>query len=251
MTCILTIDIGLKNLAMCVMKCETKSDISSYSIELWETFNTLASEFDQSICNAVLKNGKVCGKKCSYLSVDGTPGCKPHAGKGSKQIREKKVVDYLLQDIVKIVLNKITEIYNQHRPLFDHIDAVYIELQPKVNAKMKLVSHIIFGKFVELYKDVSTTIRFVRAAQKLKAYTGPSIECTLKGAYAKRKWLGIQYTKWILQYKFNKEQCVIWSQHLDKRHAKQDDMCDTFLMAINALYGIPQTKTKKNGKTIC
>ena len=115
---------------------------------------------------------------------------------------------------------------------------------------MKFISHIIYGKFVELYYDKKTTIRFVRAAQKLKAYTGPFIECKLKGLYAKRKWLSIQYAMWFLENKFSSDQKEQWLQHFNN-HSKRDDMSDVVLMSINALFGIPKKQlVNKNGSCI-
>jgi hypothetical protein len=115
---------------------------------------------------------------------------------------------------------------------------------------MKMMSHIIYGKFVELYLGTQCTIKFVRAAQKLKAYTGPELVCTLKGEYAKRKWLSVEYVKWFLQQKFSKEQCAIWLPIL-LSHTKQNDMTDCGLMCINALHGIPlKQRTSKKGKCI-
>ena len=115
---------------------------------------------------------------------------------------------------------------------------------------MKFISHIIYGKLVELYYNTSTTIRFVRASQKLKAYTGPQMECKLKGTYAKRKWLSIQYARWFLQNRFSDSQKNTWMSHFEN-HNKKDDISDTFLMCINAIYGIPKRQTTdKNGKCI-
>jgi hypothetical protein len=103
----------------------------------------------------------------------------------------------------------------------------------------------LYGKLVELYSNIGVTIKFVRASQKLKAYTGPDVECKLKGGYAQRKWLSIQYTKWFLNNKFSEEQRDNWlSEFLTCE--KADDRSDTLLMAINSLYGVPKTvKTQK------
>jgi hypothetical protein len=94
------------------------------------------------------------------------------------------------------------------------------------------------AKFVELYKN-TIPIRFVRASQKLHAYTGPQIECKLKGKYAQRKWYSIQYTKWFLENKFSKEEKEKWLHNFLTKDVKPD-MADTFLMAINGLHGIPK-----------
>jgi len=256
---ILSVDIGIRNLAFCCMSAENKSDMTSYKIHLWDVYNTLDS--DDYKCEGIQKSGKICGKKCSFKYNTETTenkvvhSCKTHFPKDRdvnlKQhtFKKKMIDDYLLQDIAKIVLAKIQEIYDQHL-LALNLTSIFIELQPKINRKAVFTSHIIYGKLVELYKDTNVPIRFVRASQKLKAYTGPEIQCKLKGAYAQRKWLSIQYTRWFLENKFSQEQRDIWLPYLDSRLIKAD-LTDTALMAINALFGIPKKqKFQKNGKCI-
>jgi hypothetical protein len=138
----------------------------------------------------------------------------------------------------------VQQIYDENETIFKQLNTIHIELQPKINQKMKMTSHVLYGKLVELYKDTKTSIKFVRAATKLKAYTGPYIECKLKGAYAQRKWLSIQYTKWMLQNQFSIDERNKWI-HVFDTHTKVDDMSDTALMAINAIHGVPKTKDKK------
>jgi hypothetical protein len=253
---ILSIDVGLRNLAFCCMSANDKQDLSTYNIELWDVFNTLDS--DDYHCEGIQKSGKICGKKCSlkYTTLQlNKYSCKTHFPKDIKitnqNIFKKKAIDsYLLQDIAKIVLDKIQEIYNNNKNIMDNVTQILIELQPKLNQKMKFTSHIIYGKLVEIYRNTNTTIRFVRASQKLKAYTGPLIECKLKGAYAKRKWLGIQYCKWFLENKFSNEQKEKWLPFFVS-HTKADDISDTFLMVINGLFGIPKKQiTNKKGRCI-
>lgn len=250
---ILTIDVGLKNLAMCVMSGTDMKDLKTYTIHLWDVFNTLETE-SPTLCNGVLKTGKVCGKKstCFYIEEEQKHYCcKTHFPKSIKfsdgnKIKNKKVDDFLLQTIAWIVISKIKQIFMENLNIFRQIKKVFIELQPKINQKMKFTSHILYGKLVELYAGTNTIIRFVRAAAKLKAYTGPPLNCHLKGAYAKRKWMAVQYTKWFLENKFSQEQRDIWLPDFLVRESP--DRSDTFLMAINAIHGLPvhQTKTKKN-----
>ena len=122
-------------------------------------------------------------------------------------------------------------------------------MQPSCNPKMLFISHILYGKFVELYKN-TIPIRFVRASQKLKAYTGPKIECKLKGKYAQRKWLSVQYIRWFLENKFSQEQRDKWLPFFESKTVKPD-MGDTGLMCINAITGIPKKQiTNKKGKCI-
>lgn len=253
---ILSIDIGLRNLAFCCMSAEDESDMTSYSIHLWDVYNTLDS--DDYKCEGIQKSGKICSKKCSFkYNIENTVvhSCKTHFPKNldvnlKQHLFKKKMIDdYLLQDIAKIVLAKLQKIYDEHL-LSLNLTSIFIELQPKINRKAIFTSHIIYGKLVELYKDTIIPIRFVRASQKLKSYTGPEIQCKLKGAYAQRKWLSIQYTRWFLENKFSKNQREKWLSYLDSQLIKPD-LTDTFLMAINALYGIPKKqKFQKNGKCI-
>lgn len=253
----LTIDIGLRNLSMCIMNAVDKTNLQTYTIHLWDVFNTLDS--DDYRCQGIQRSGKICNKKCSLkynLNNEINHSCKTHFPKEllpikkTNEFKVKAVDDYLLQDIARIVLTKVQDIYDMHKPIFEQLTSIIIELQPKINQKMKFTSHIIYGKLVELYKESPTIIRFVRASQKLHAYTGPAIECKLKGAYAKRKWLSVQYTHWFLENKFSKEQKEKWLPYLQSKVVKAD-MSDCLLMGINALHGIPKKQmTNKKGKCI-
>jgi hypothetical protein len=236
----LCIDVGLKNLALCVLN-------KSYEILLWDVYDVL--ENDNYTCEGILKNGNVCGKKCSMkYKVGGEVihSCKTHFPKDIpktklNEFKRKSVDAYLLQDIAKLFLTKIQEIYDTNLDVFKRLDSIQIELQLKCNQKMKFISHILYGKFIELYLDTKVTIRFVRASQKLKAYTGPYVECKLKNKYSRTKWYGIQYGTWILKNKFSKEQQDLWLPTLT---GKLDDRFDCFLMAINSITGIPKKRLK-------
>ena len=242
---ILSIDIGLRNLAFCCMSAKDKADLSSYNIELWKVYNTLDS--DDYHCESLQKNGKVCGSKCGFKYKSGETMiycCKTHFPKNivktPQNMFKKKLIDsYLLQDIAKIVLSKLQDIFDENKTLMMSVKQILIELQPKINRKAVFTSHLIYGKLVELYKETDTTIRFVRASQKLKAYTGPKIECKLKGAYAQRKWLSIQYMKWFLENKFSQDQKEKWLPYLDSC-SKVDDATDASLYCINGLFGVPK-----------
>ena len=244
---ILSIDIGLRNLALCCMSCENPIDFSTYKIHLWNVYNVL--DGDDYKCQHLLKNGNTCNKKCSQTYIDennaNSFSCKTHFPKNIENTKKnlykkKNVNDYLLQDITKIFIQKIQDIYDSQNEIFISIKNIIIELQPTFNPKMKLISHVLYGKFVELYKDTSVDIKFIRASQKLKAYTGPEIICKLKGKYAQRKWLSIEYTKWFLENKFSEEQKNQWLPFFLENKNKLDDMSDCCMYCINNLYVIPK-----------
>ena len=249
-------DPGLRNLSLCIMN-------SEYNILLWDTFNIL--DGDDYHCQGLFKNGKVCGRKCCMKYKNDKNGkddkddntliytCKTHFPKEIKKtklndFKKKSIDDYLLQDIANTFINRLQEIYDQN-PVFKTLTSILIELQPKCNPKSLFVSHILYGKFVELYKN-TIPIRFIRASQKLRAYTGPQIECKLKGKYAQRKFLSVQYIRWFLENKFSKEQREKWLP-IFLSHTKKDDMGDSGLMCINAITSIPKKQiTNKRGKCI-
>jgi len=236
----LCIDIGIRNLSMCIMN-------SSYEILLWEVYNVL--DTDEFYCQEKCKNGNICGKKCKRKCPNDIFTCEKHFPKEiekatSNEFKKKNINEYPLQEIAKAFIQRVNDIYNKNEIIFKGLTSIHIELQPALNPKMKLISHILYGKFVEFYKDSPITIKFVRASQKLKAYTGPEIKCELKGKYAQRKWLSIKYCEWILENKFCQEQKDKWLP-IFKSHSKADDLSDTFLYAMNAISGVPK-KSKTN-----
>lgn len=241
----LCIDIGLRNLSLCIMN-------SNFEILFWEVYNVLDS--DNYRCPKLLKDGKICDKKCSLKYQENnakedvyTYTCKIHFPKDieitkNHRFHSKNINEYPLQEIAEIFLSKIQSIYDANLELFKNLDSINIELQMQTNKKAMFISHILYGKFIDLYKDNPKPIRFVRASQKLKIYDGPEISCPLKNEYAKRKWLGIEHMKWFLNNHFSEEQRNQWISWLSK-HTKQDDLCDSGLMAINAI-----TTKKKSTK---
>lgn len=240
-------DPGLRNLSLCIMN-------SEYTILLWDTFNIL--DGDDYHCKSFFKNGKLCNRKCTMKYQNQNKEfiytCKTHFPKEIKKknndFKKKNIDEYLLQDIANTFINRLQDIYDQN-PVFKTLTSILIELQPKCNPKMLFISHILYGKFIELYKN-TIPIRFIRASQKLKVYTGPKIECKLKGKYAQRKYISIKYGEWFLENKFSKEQRDKWLP-IFLSHSKRDDMGDCLLYCINAITGISKKQFKhKNGNEL-
>ena len=146
---ILAIDIGIKNLSLCCMNSQVPQDISTYKIHLWDVYNTLEEE--SYFCQSLKKKGNdICNKKCLYKWFNKEKEeivhcCKIHFPKEllplkkENSLKKRLVNDYLLQDIAKIVLTKIQEIYTTNINIFNQITNIIIELQPKINQKMKFI----------------------------------------------------------------------------------------------------------------
>lgn len=246
----MSFDPGLKNFSVCIMN-------SAYEILLWDVYNILND--DDYKCKGLFKNGKICNRKCNMkykLNNDTIHCCKTHFPKTITKtklnnFKKKNIDQYLLQDISKSFINKINQLYNDNNDIFQQVDCIIIELQPSMNKKMGFISHILYGKLVELYLNTSVSIKFVRASLKLRAYTGPPIHCHLKGAYAKRKWLSVKYGEWFLQHRFSQEQRDKWIPFLNSKSTKADDVYDTLLMNINNISGIPKKNLiHKNGNEL-
>lgn len=264
MVYVMSIDIGIHNLALCIMEADNVKDFKTYKIHMLNVYDIF--EDTDHHCVSLQKNKKICNKKCGFkylcnVSTNETTEttettkekvwkytCKLHAPKETKLIEYKrKTIDkYPLQEIVTLMINKIHEIYQEHIELFDKLIKIHIELQPSKNCKAKLISHIIYGKLIDIYTTKNfdpPEIKFIPAKQKLKIhYTGPELICKLKGEYAKRKWMAIEICKWYLQTQFNDEQKEKWLPIL--LDGKADDKSDTALMNINCLYGIPKAPKK-------
>jgi len=239
---ILSIDIGIRNLALCVIE-GCRNDTQNYIIHLWQNYNTLSQE--DYTCQSIQKNKKICNKKClyKYTSDENTiiHCCKLHFPKHllpltkNNNFKKKAIKNYLYQDIAKAVISQLNDIVSTNKTIFDKITKVIIELQPTFNPKMKFVSHIVYGKLTEIFMDrKKVSIRFMSARKKFKGYTGPRVECSLKGSYAKRKKLSVEYVKWILENKFSVDQRETWLQNF-LECGKMDDRSDILLQAMTVL----------------
>ncbi len=220
---VLSIDVGIKNLAMCIIEKKEENN----NIILWENFNLLNDTIEK--CKFLTKQGKICNSKCNYhyhSSQEKIFSCKKHCPKDNKvkiiQIKNKKVKNYSLQELTKIIISKLNQILEENKDHFENLEQIFIELQPKANPKMKLVSHIIFTKLVEYNIDNSCKIKFLQAKKKLSSFKKEE-----KNTYSKRKKLSIEYTKNIIEIEHPE-----WLNTF-LESSKKDDLSDTFLMVYN------------------
>ena len=76
-----------------------------------------------------------------------------------------------------------------------------------------------------------TSIEMINARNKLKAYTGPKIECDIKDRYKRTKFLGIEYCKHMIQ---ESNQDDPWID-LFLNSKKKDDLADAYLQGMYVL----------------
>jgi len=225
MKTVLSVDVGLKNLGICVMNVTN----SRRTVLYWKVLNV----FDEdSVCQGHLKNGKECKFK-AVNKTDSIVYCKKHTPPNVKvkKIKTRLVKNIPLQEIASRLHATFDEFARETRETLVTVEKVFIELQPKINNKMKFSSHIIFSKFVEFYREFKTSVVFESARNKLQVYKGPLIECNLKTAYSKRKYTGIEHTKKLLAKVENGEVLLLEFE----KNKKKDDLADCFLMCFGKL----------------
>ena len=231
---ILSIDVGIRNLSMCCMSKEN----NEYSIHLWDNYDLISDP--ERFCECLKKDGKLCNIRCTFKQ--GTDFfCKRHSPQNAVKIKKKLVKTIRLQDIAIVVLEKINQIYIEHKELFDKLGIVLIEKQPRINQKMSFISNLIFGKFCELLKG-GTNIKFVSAGSKAKLFkTIGDTGGNMKGSkgYKNRKNKSIEYAlDFITCNKMNN--CI----EMFNNSKKRDDLSDTLAYCVAELIRIQEFKDK-------
>jgi hypothetical protein len=167
--------------------------------------------------------------------------------------RRRTIKQYTLQETTVAILQCLHELRLAHPEPFAQLTKVLIELQPRFNNRMKLISHVIFGKMCEWASQSPHPIlvRFVHASDKLRFNPVPSTSsppspqvlpplpdidsCPLKDPYARRKWLSQKRVHWLLATGIIPDtDDRRWQQFLFSLK-QQHDACDTALFCISEL----------------
>lgn len=120
------------------------------------------------------------------------------------------------------------------KPNFLNVNTVLIENQPALkNPTMKTVQMLVYSYFlingVSSEKSQIDNIEMINARNKLKAYTGPEIICTIKNKYKKTKFLGIEYCKYMITENKDIDQKL---RDLFTESKKKDDLSDSYLQGM-------------------
>lgn len=227
---IASFDIGVRNLAMCLVECGSNVEIVD-----WRVFDiTTEKQEEPKKCEKKVKSGKDC-VRISCKVEDNLAVCRIHSKIKPVKKKLKKVKAFSTQDLVVKLIQTMDKYIEENPTFLEDTSEIIIELQPKVNPKMKLLSHTLYTYFI-LKGVISGNVKgvkFIAAKNKLKVaqnlYKGEKLTCKLKGAYAQRKYFAKEYTKWIIA---NNDILSNWTETLENHKAKQDDLCDCFLQAL-------------------
>jgi hypothetical protein len=240
---IISIDVGIKNLAYCLLELEDSNTSHSLNILKWDSINLCEKEGQ----NKKIKNecSNDCKKKAKYyFYIDAENAeldnkmylCSQHAKKidNKKEIIEEENIikekSANKMDLVSIGV-AIKKHFDTHFINdINHIDHIVIENQiSPIATRMKTIQGMIMQYFI--MKGI-TSITFASAINKLKAFT--NVVDKKKTSYKDRKKLGIEVTKKII------ELLPLLNKNIDYfiNHQKKDDLADSFLQGVWYLQSI-------------
>lgn len=216
---ILSIDIGIKNLA--VAQIEVLED-KCYNILSWDLLNIGDPPPPKIICSGFFKNGKPCTKVASYKNKVSF-FCKSHAPDGCKLIVKRKAKKPTINDVCKRLIVELDK--NEH---YLKSQKVLIENQPcLMNPMIKSVQIMVFTYFHMRSNNIA--VQLIHANRKNRIFKDdPDPDPPVKSKYLRTKKKGIVACKKLL--------CQTKDVEFFGGHSKKDDLSDAFLQAWAYLY---------------
>lgn len=230
---VLSFDVGIKNLAYCVIDMPDHDAIHAdadayvkHTIVDWGILNISP----EPVCDHQMKT-RPCDATAKFV-IDGCKLCPAHRKLQKYKDMKAKKVPKLKNPTLAIGKNIVAIL--DGKQLFLEIDAVLIENQPALkNPTMKSIQMMVYTYF--LVKGITTTesplqtLEMINARNKLKAYKGPPIPCEFTDKYKKTKYLGVQSCSHMIQE--NSEISEEW-RTLFTNSKKKDDLADAYLQGM-------------------
>jgi len=218
---ILSFDIGIKNLAFCLL------DSDKDSIEDWGIINISIDP----VCEHMIKL-KQCDKTAKAY-INDIRYCTSHLNLKMNREKKKKNIKKIKNPILSIGQNIVRLL--DEKSNFLEVDVVLLENQPALkNPTMKTIQMIVYSYFLinGLTKSEKPihNIEMINARNKLKAYKGEPIQCDIKDRYKKTKYLSVEYTKCMIKEQ-NKTMLQLFNES-----KKKDDLADAYLQGMFWLY---------------
>jgi len=263
---IISIDVGIKNLAYCIIDIDTSTN-SEYKIIKWDSINLCGEDMK---CLVQTEKGKVCNKKATY-SKNNIDYCLTHAKKTSYMIPNKELSFPSIKKMKIDNLISLAEKYHIHlnddnkkkdtilKTILDYISINAFDIIGKKSANQLDLVTIGISMKNEFDKIMPTTnIEHViienqisPIANRMKTIQGMIAQYFImkgiqqvffvsamnklksftinneKTEYKDRKKMGVTITGGILEFYNNKEWLIFF-----KGHKKKDDLADSFLQGI-------------------
>lgn len=234
---ILSFDVGIINLAYCIVEFTDKNN-SEHTIIDWNIINCADKILSNNLKCCVNRKGIVCNKDAiskvnlnenKILGFCSLKNCQKEAKNYKKicNIKKKTSKDISLNELALVLFEQLNE-----KDLQNDIDLVLIENQPALkNPTMKSIQIILFSYFIFFNKNLNYDVKLFNASKKLSIYNGPKIETKhIKNSYNKRKFLSIEYTKYYLE-KYNNDKFIFFNNNF-----KKDDLADCYLQTLSYFY---------------
>ena len=211
---ILSIDVGIKNLALCLLEINENKE---YKIIDWQVINLCG---EKQICNQITKKGPC--KSIAKFKNGGENTCKRCLNKKGViidnciEIKEINAKDLSLIDIGVAIKNKLEDYYEKGDDILLSKILIENQISPLAN-RMKTIQGMI-AQFFIMKNYTSEHIEFISASNKLKLFIKSK-----KTSYSERKKLGISITLELLD--------SLWKTYF-LESKKKDDLADCFLQGL-------------------
>lgn len=211
---LLSFDIGIKNLAYCVL-CE-----KTQKIQDWGIINISC----ENQCQHKTNKGDRCEKSATKTNgtlelCTGHSKLKQYSSFTFKKMKSKNNLHSVGKKMVKAF---------DEKKIFQSCHTILVENQPSLkNPTMKSIQMMVYTYF--LIKNKPDTLEMINARNKLKVYHGPPISTPYdkkKDTYKKNKYLAVLYCESMIQNEMS------FFQNLYKTSKKKDDLSDCYLQAI-------------------
>ena len=244
---IISIDVGIKNLAYCLLDLQEQHDTNTSSSALniikWDSINLCEKE-GKGLTKKNVCHDDDCKKKAKYyFYIDAECAeldhkmyiCSQHAKKienkqeiiEEEKINKEKSANKMDLVSIGVAIKKHFDTHFSADDNINNIDHIVIENQiSPIATRMKTIQGMIMQYFI--MKGI-TSITFASAINKLKAFT-----IDKKTSYKDRKKLGIEVTKKIL----NLLPLLNTKTDYFINHQKKDDLADSFLQGVWYLQSI-------------
>lgn len=249
---VVSFDIGMKHLGVSMIwyTKDTKSGKTTVTPCMWDLIDFITDK--EGVCESVQKNGKVCGRKAMHETVDGKDVCGRHTTSSTTTKAKKKVNcnKMTVQEIAKRYLELVPKVFDQVIEKMKDTPCatdIVLELQPKVNRKMNMISDWIY---INLYERILKSeidlkkLYMMKASMKLK-------ESGLTYDQRKKKVCNIVSDYLAGKEPYHEVFANICMSDEDKMHMsssftgkKRDDLADAFIMALRFIEPKPVSKTK-------
>ena len=177
---LLSIDVGLKNLALCLFQ---KEESGIFSINIWDVINITGVEEEIKqvyACNETLKNGKVCGKNAKYMKHCGECTsylCMKHSnGHIIQPNGMKNITKYNVSELKKWIEQyniEMNETITTKKQMVDIIknwlNTCYVPIPSKKKVKNAYTNILLYGRNIKDYFDKIYTpdIKYVCIEQQM------------------------------------------------------------------------------------